>query len=673
VSQESSSQFRIKYENHGATPSEVQLQKVFERATPETVPTGILYRTSLNASPLAKLDGGEDSMAIGQADFEILLDELRDSRLPAAAGENGLAGSSEARRRSAAHRDAGLIPIFVAAYDFHAVRNRVWLGLERLDDNGEARLPWDEPAQLFEQRRAFLAAAMMPPRFAAFSPLPHVHFGQQVRFVVPSDGLLGNGPAPHRLRADFGDGLGFREVVLDQPVEVSYSATGDKTLAIEGLGAAGDRAAHFRITIAENIVDRLRRDYDVSFHHAEGRIPRYPQQAKAEGLLFKQKGAPITRPVLLVEGFPFNYSWDDIFKYADQQGFATGLVARGHAVMLVRFTTGPREIQASAYALVEMIKLVIGIRVGSEKLVIGGFSMGGLVARYALAGMEHPRWGQPDHQVGSFFTVDTPHEGANVSVAVQAFAQVEDPGGAQAELLRSPAAQQVLLSWVPAFDDWHDGREFGAHGLRVQLMAELRQLGGMPQKPDTIAIANGAGSGKFNQAEPGSKATHYRCGKAWAYLYFVSRHHGGMPLSMCRRYIFDRKVYRVETVANLPGYDSIPGGIWEQPIFARVHDRTAGASERILDKENGAFIPTVSALGIKVDNYFRPLTLEDLKSSYFKKVTYHQGTPDNEVHIRLTPQLTAFLREQVFNYKAVEGEEVEPAEALPALSAAQAP
>lgn len=672
MSQESSSVFKIKYEHEVLGAQEQVLQQVFAQATPAAVPTGILFRTALNGSPLASLAGDEDASALSQAEFEILLDELRDAVLPQAASASPLAGSDAARERAAAHRELGLTPIFVASHVFHVVRNRVWAGLERMGDNGAAELPWDDPAQLFEERRAFMAAAMAPSRFAGFAPLPHLHFGRQIRFVVPSDGFFGNGPAPDQLRVDFGDGLGFREVRLDEPVEVDYGSAGDKALAIRGVGPEGEATAYCRLTVADDIIERLRRDYDVSIHQVEGKIPTYPP-AKAEGLLFRQKGAPITQPVLMVEGFPFNYSWTDIFNYANQQSFATGLVARGHAVMLVRFPTGPREIQASAFALIEMIKLVNGFRVGNAPLTLGGFSMGGLVARYALAYMEHPRWGQPDHQVGKFFTVDTPHEGANVSVAVQAFAQVEDPGGEQASLMRSPAARQVLLNWVPGWDEWSNGREFGAHGLRVQLVAELRELGVMPKRPDTIAIANGAGNGKINQAAPGSFATGYTCErKAWASLFLCPRSGLGAVLAMRRRHVFDWTIYRVETMAEPLAYDSLPGGIWEQPIFRRVWERFGIIPRRSLEVENGSFIPTVSALGIKVDDHFRPLTLEDLRSSYFKKVTYHQGSPDNEVHIRLTPQLVAFLREHVFGYKAADHEQAEPAEAPLALSADRA-
>jgi hypothetical protein len=264
--------------------------------------------------------------------------------------------------------------------------------------------------------------------------------------------------------------------------------------------------------------------------------------------------------------------------------------------------------------------------------------------------MEHPESNQPPHQTNKFFTIDTPHEGANVSVAVQAFAQVEDPDGVQATLMRSAAAQQALLHWVPAWGNWRDKLEFGASPLRVRFLADLQRWGFMPKLTDTIAIANGAGNGGVNQDEPGKFAVGYSCErKAWANLLLASRYGLGTALVMRRRNVFDWTVYRVESTVETPGFDSVPGGIWEVPIFRRIYDNIpAIGPRRSLEVENGSFIPTVSALGIKVDNYYRPLTIEDLKSSYFKKVTYHQGQPANEVHVRLTPQLAGFLLTQVF-------------------------
>jgi triacylglycerol esterase/lipase EstA (alpha/beta hydrolase family) len=48
-------------------------------------------------------------------------------------------------------------------------------------------------------------------------------------------------------------------------------------------------------------------------------------------------------------------------------------------------------------------------RTGGTPLVVGGLSMGGLVTRYALAMLERDN---PEHEVGTYFSYDSPHRGA---------------------------------------------------------------------------------------------------------------------------------------------------------------------------------------------------------------------------------------------------------------------
>src|SRR5205807_4010082 len=114
-----------------------------------------------------------------------------------------------------------------------------------------------------------------------------------------------------------------------------------------------------------------------------------------------------------------------------------------------------------------------------------------------------------------------------------------------------------------------------------------------------------AGDGQVNQAAPGTFATGYECErKMWANLLFCPTSGLGTLLVMRRQHLFDWTVYRIQTTGDAPstglGYDSAPGGVWEEPVFKRVYDRIPWPAKKQIAVENSSFIPTASALGIKV-------------------------------------------------------------------------
>lgn len=122
--------------------------------------------------------------------------------------------------------------------------------------------------------------------------------------------------------------------------------------------------------------------------------------------------------------------------------------------------------------------------------------MGGLITRYALARMENEG---EEHETGTYLSYDSPHNGAWIPVALQQlayfFESVPDPSGnpKQAELIRSPAAQQLLWAWV------ENARDSGAVAtwskLRRDFLQDLKDVGWFPSKPGMrrIGVANGTG------------------------------------------------------------------------------------------------------------------------------------------------------------------------------------
>ncbi|HVX40198.1 MAG TPA: hypothetical protein VHB25_11545 [Gemmatimonadaceae bacterium] len=625
---------------------------ILEQATPETVPTGILDTMPPRFLPLQFADGGEDVPALSQAEWQSCIEALLVSRLERAApiaGASAMLDMDTIEERAAAHRAKGHLPIFVADVDYHAIRGRAWVAIERA-----SQAPAGAPrarsvasgTDLFESRRAFLASAMLPTVFAEFAALPHVLHDRQIDFVVPSDGLLGDAFASTALTIDFGDGEGPRSIERDAPVSVTYGDAGTKLLTLVADGPRGRSTAHFRLAIADREASTFPPPDYVAEHWPD--LPAHaawPGTAPsvAQVRVWRHVQRRLAKPVILVEGFPANYPWEVIERYIQKGDFARKLADQGHDLVLVRFPSGPARLQNNAYALVEVIREVLKRREGNDPLIVGGFSMGGLLARYALAYMEHEHRRDPTrmehHQARVLFTVDTPHEGANVPVSAQALAQyyASMGAGARARQMRSDAAQQMLYLSVPELGQWRDGLEIGPSPLRQEFLTELARVGGpngMPREvPSTIAVANGDGTGK-EWVPAGEVATRFFCiwhGTACTFP------RGEDDSLVAAGGTWGRNEWRIRTPHGY-GFDSAPGGVFEDPIFRAIYD-SSPKPDRSIAHENACFIPTTSALAISgIDQFFAP---PDLSRSKFKYVTF--SWTGNQNHAWLDETLSEFL------------------------------
>ncbi len=203
---------------------------------------------------------------------------------------------------------------------------------------------------------------------------------------------------------------------------------------------------------------------------------------------------------------------------------------------LVSMDGGAYYIESNALALVRLIKKVkaeLATVGSSEEIVIVGPSMGGQIARYALAYMEKKYEETGDinwqHNTRLFVSVDSPHLGATVPMGMQSLVyQLKDDGQDQAGVfydnwLRSPAAQQMMIEQHKANgntrvdESWQDGRVTGQgytynHGNPVfqryyndLLNNGLSGAEGWPINIRKIAIANGSMTAKKKAVDPSNE------------------------------------------------------------------------------------------------------------------------------------------------------------------------
>ncbi|MFE2168576.1 esterase/lipase family protein [Streptomyces sp. NPDC059447] len=278
----------------------------------------------------------------------------------------------------------------------------------------------------------------------------------------------------------------------------------------------------------------------------------------------------LIRPVILSDGFSGgSSSLDQLWHGLEENGefrFISELHATGRDVIILGYTDRTASITDNADTAIDCIRRAIAERVGRSKLVVGGFSMGGLVTRYALAKMEQDP-SLPDHETSIHLSYDTPHQGAWFPVALQAFTHfATDEWGDSptlgpvlrqfSGLLNSPAAKQMAR--------WHIGKVGETPkpaSERVAFLKALDGLGGWPRNLRKIGVANGVDTGTGNGVKP--DATAVRCdGETLHDTWLKTQAQGDQQVARLQK-TGGEPVY-VRT-SGLPDIDGAPGGLFTVP------------------------------------------------------------------------------------------------------------
>ena len=311
--------------------------------------------------------------------------------------------------------------------------------------------------------------------------------------------------------------------------------------------------------------------------------------------------APV-RPFLFADGFAYGPSdLDGLFDWLDAPYSATGdrfldqLLSSGVDVILIGFDKRHDYIQVNAGVVQECIHRVLRERVGAAPLMVGGVSLGGMITRYALAQLESE---QVDHETAVYLSLDSPHNGAWIPLILQQMAYFfEQFGGdtpGQADLLRSPAAQQLTWAWVR--DSRYSGPVATSSPLRAQFLRELREIGNFPHRPIKLGVANGRGDGVgSDRIVPGEIAfeKRYPLDAAGAVARFQPDN-GELEWSGGMHFMLEQRTTRTTAV---PPLDGAPGGLLDS--FGRVADVLGVELDPGL--RSGCFVPSVSAVAVDYD------------------------------------------------------------------------
>lgn len=223
------------------------------------------------------------------------------------------------------------------------------------------------------------------------------------------------------------------------------------------------------------------------------------------GFDINQDNSPNGAPPILLNGAYFNPSFgttdgkglDDIYSYD---------------IVYLHWHNGTDYIERNAYLLEKLIKLVNTNKTTTEKNVLVGESMGGLVVRYALRDLEmnEPTY---DYQTRLFISHDAPHWGANVPVGYQAMVQYIAPwkvlnANWQAiqykdmfpeaidalSIFNSPAAKEMLIQRYNLHSSSNSYSLSSDNSTHTNFMATLNTMG-WPTKCRNVLLSNGACDG----------------------------------------------------------------------------------------------------------------------------------------------------------------------------------
>lgn len=299
----------------------------------------------------------------------------------------------------------------------------------------------------------------------------------------------------------------------------------------------------------------------------------------------------LVRPVILADGFSLGRSKLDVLYHGLESGgfpFISELRRRGRDVILLGFEERSASILDNAEAALAVILRTSAEQLGDARLVVGGFSMGGIVTRYALAKMERQRM---DHRTALYFSYDSPHRGASIPVGVQAFSHFIPFPNDFARQMNSPAARQMLWQHYDK-----DTEKITVAPERTEFLAALDRVGNWPQIPMKIAVANGRADGiGLPEVKPGEVAL--RIDRIYPGTTFYTQAQGD---DVTAAYLNRRfpKAERTVATNGFPELDGAPGGtLHTYKILSGAMEKLGGKID--LRHEDVCFVPTVSAVAIR--------------------------------------------------------------------------
>lgn len=151
----------------------------------------------------------------------------------------------------------------------------------------------------------------------------------------------------------------------------------------------------------------------------------------------------------------------------------------GYDIVFVDFESGQQYMENNGFALSKALKLIkdsLDNNGSTEKLVVCGASMGGLVSRFAIRDLELNGANKYKNCVGKFISFDSPQMGANINLGMQYFLQnlnalsVDEISDKYTKLTCPSASQLVLYSCLADPIDWYSPMKYTTASQSMERM-----------------------------------------------------------------------------------------------------------------------------------------------------------------------------------------------------------
>jgi pimeloyl-ACP methyl ester carboxylesterase len=531
------------------------------------------------------------------------------------------------------------------------------------------------------------------------SPLKKLSTSRRVNFRINTS--FWKETAEHTistLEIDFNDGNGFRTVTQGQNIRINYSDTGIKELKFKATfsdSTTHEVEANFEVIDAPSIGmldDNTTQEVNntntscslplsATFFSSltfQGYDETQPYSALGRYRNHSNTSC-VDKPVIVVEGYDPSDSFEnnDIFLQLNNNLLGTQLISTGHDIFTLDFRNyetsngklirgGSDYIERNAMLLIELINRINANKSPSaEPIKVIGFSMGGLVARYALSYMEANNMA---HDTDLYVSVDAPHQGAVVPMGAQYTVDFIDdlvPSWADEELssltddLFLPAPKQMLVHHFGSSTEFPDGF-IGFHNTFYNNLNTL----GYPQQTRNIAVVNGRLDGN------GTNSINERFYEGKLHLYGIFLN-GKLRLNLTNQSSRARVFYwrlkflifnvwkrerHANSYASLGSYENSPGGIASvDDLDERItqfssfgFDAFVTGVKQELNTDAFSFLPTKSGL----DFVGNPFLFEDISNI---NLGCNNNTPFdtyyapnvNEPHLFLSTNASNFIRQEI--------------------------
>ena len=438
-----------------------------------------------------------------------------------------------------------------------------------------------------------------------------------VKFRLSSALQLGTSKSEIRsVSIDFQDGKGYKDYKLnEQSIDYTFTSVGERNIGIRLNTERGNYLFYSKINVRQLERPKVHREFEISANPIrEDTITKKKNGRTAINIvggnvrIILSCDGVFDKPIVIGEGFDIgqDVGLDEIaYNYLGPLRF---LVDGGYDLVLLDYWDARAPIENNAQVMKSLIREVNNTKIGSEKLVVIGESMSGLVARWALREMEI---NGENHNTRVYISFDSPHQGANVPPSITNIYWVANPTllanviypilpkslRNTYEAMQTPAAAQMLMHYFgrPFIGQPHP--EFSAFRNRLQALGN----GGYPSQCRNIAITNGSIDGSdrslFNSFSYGSNIltsiTPYPLQNTYIEAYTNRVNQNSIILNFATTGILSNSLANLSYSSQFND-DFLPGGL---SSFAVPNKLTGKVSKEF----RFCFVPTFSSIDYQGD------------------------------------------------------------------------